>query len=561
MKIMMNRGIFILSCLVFLCYHGARAQLKLELPVITLDSTVNSPRDEVKPILSPDGKRLYFTRRNSAENVGGKKDRGDIWYTELQDDGTWGMAQNAGSPLNNRFENAVIGFSADGSLILLENYYPENTTDKITTQAISMAEKKGNGWSFPQKMPVNFYFNRSEDQHVSLSADRRIMLLCLESYGTYGVEDIYVSFLKQDKSWSEPLNLGIRINTSGQELSSFLMPDNKTMVFSTNGRNGFGSQDLFVTERLDDSWKNWSEPRNLGEAVNSPGREYYFYLLPGSQQAYFASTRNSDGFADLRMVKIAPEDVPEVVAENTETISLPEMPEVKEPVVPEQEPEPEETQVEEEPVQAVEEVSVYSMSGKVVSTENQQPLKAKISIQPTQQADFRNVQTDSINGDYEFILPEAGSYQVKVNAKGYMSTEENVVISSVGDFSKTFELEPLEVGKTFRLNNVLFKRGTTELIDSSFAELNRVAEILEENPGIEIELAGHTDNQGSSRLNVKLSRERVEVVKQYLVDRGVEEKRIEGKGYGGSKPIASNKSEETRSLNRRVEFTILKNTN
>jgi outer membrane protein OmpA-like peptidoglycan-associated protein len=139
-----------------------------------------------------------------------------------------------------------------------------------------------------------------------------------------------------------------------------------------------------------------------------------------------------------------------------------------------------------------------------------------------------------------------------------MSVTQELQLSSA-DVSRDFELDPLEVGATFRLNKVYFERGTSTLLEDSFEELEGVVELLNENPGIKIELSGHTDNQGSSKLNIKLSQERVDVVELYLTEHGIESKRIKGKGYGGTRPVASNASEETRKLNRRVEITILKN--
>jgi len=127
------------------------------------------------------------------------------------------------------------------------------------------------------------------------------------------------------------------------------------------------------------------------------------------------------------------------------------------------------------------------------------------------------------------------------------------------DLIEEYLLTPLEVGTTITLNKVYFERSTAQLLDDSFSELNRVAEMMSENPGVKIELSGHTDNQGSSKLNLQLSQERVDIVKQYLTEHGIDGSRIRGKGYGGTKPVASNASEETRKLNRRVEFTILKN--
>ena len=139
-----------------------------------------------------------------------------------------------------------------------------------------------------------------------------------------------------------------------------------------------------------------------------------------------------------------------------------------------------------------------------------------------------------------------------------MSITEEILFDG-NDLTRDFKLTPLEVGATIQLNQVYFARGTAELLEDSFAELDRVVDMMSENPTVKIELSGHTDNQGSSKLNIKLSQERVEKAKLYLTEHGIDNKRIKGKGYGGTKPVASNASEETRKLNRRVEITILKN--
>lgn len=536
-----NRLFTISILIIFIAWTESHAQLLSINSINDLDTTVNSTRDEVKPVLSPDGSKLYFSRKNHVGNVGGKRDRADIWVSERQSDGSWGEAKNLGAPVNNRYENYVFGFSGDGEVMFLENHYPEGE-DKILSQGISVSYLRGGNWSFPEKLPVNYFRNLSENQGISLSADKRIMLLCVESYGTYGNEDIYVSFLKPDNTWAEPLNLGRQINTNMEEVSAFLLPDNETMVFSTNGRDGFGSQDLFVTKRLDDTWKNWTEPENLGDEVNSPGREYYFFMLPDSEIGYFSSTRNSDEFADLRTIQIAPDAIPEQAAPPV-AFEAPKVPET--PQAP-------------QPTQTAESNPAIIFKGRIYNEDSGAPISARISLRPSQDVDFQNLMVDTVEGSFQFELPVYDQYQVQINSKGYMSVETTLNLSSSGQLSQDFALSPLEVGKTFRLDNVLFKRGTTDLIDSSFVELNRIADLMKENPEMEVELAGHTDNQGLARPNLRLSRERVERVKEYLVERGIDEKRIDGKGYGGSRPVASNASETTRKLNRRVEFIIKK---
>jgi outer membrane protein OmpA-like peptidoglycan-associated protein len=129
----------------------------------------------------------------------------------------------------------------------------------------------------------------------------------------------------------------------------------------------------------------------------------------------------------------------------------------------------------------------------------------------------------------------------------------------MNDLEMNFQLQPIEVGTTVNLRSVLFEQSKTSLLPESFAELDLIVSFLKDNPSVQIELSGHTDNRGVPFQNVKLSQGRVDTVKEYLISKGIDKKRISGKGYGGNKPIASNTTEETRRLNRRVEFTIKKN--
>jgi outer membrane protein OmpA-like peptidoglycan-associated protein len=165
------------------------------------------------------------------------------------------------------------------------------------------------------------------------------------------------------------------------------------------------------------------------------------------------------------------------------------------------------------------------------------------------------------NGAYKIILPRGKDYSLHAAAKGFLSLEENIDLSDLTEYKeikKDLYLVPIEVGQKIQLKNIFFVQSQAILIETSFPELTRLAETMKNNPKLEIELAGHTDNQGNADSNLKLSQDRVKVVKEYLVNQGVEGRRVEIKAYGGSKPIASNASEETRKLNRRVEVTVMK---
>ncbi len=510
-----------------------------------LDTTVNTSYDEINPIIHPDGEKLYFTRANHPENTGGKKDPGDIWVANKEADG-WGLSSRVQGPINNKFFNGIIGFSSDGNTMYLHHLYKNG---KLQTRGVSVSINKNGNWSDPIAVPVAFFQNRSEHQSASMAANKQVMLLAMESYGNYGAEDIYVTFRQADGQWTSPENLGSQINTRYQEYSPYLLADNKTLIFASNGYDGFGSMDFFYSTRLDESWKNWSKPQNLGAEINSSGREAYYHISPDGEYVYFMSTRNSEGYGDLRRMKLQKEDLPNQVAEE-EPVFVTEMPKNIRP-----------SENVEQTVTIETADSTIMVTGMVVSETDNQPIDAQLTFIPSPGVDISGTVTDKTNGRYEIKLPFTDNYIVKIEAKGFLNTEENLFLAgkSGNSFSQNFILTPLEIGRTFRLDNVLFERGTTNLADTSYNELDKVIEMMNQNPGIEIELGGHTSNRGAARANLKLSQERVDKVKQYLVENGIEEQRITGKGYGSLKPIASNKNETTRKLNRRVEFTILKN--
>ncbi|MDN5203775.1 OmpA family protein [Fulvivirgaceae bacterium BMA10] len=514
----------------------------------SLGPSINTVYDEISPVLTPDGATLFFTRKNHPQNTAGRRDKGDIWYSMLQTDGTWGAAQNAGSSLNNGHYNAVIGFSPNGKTVFLQNHYDRNGKEP-KTQGISASHLINGKWTFPERVSIAYYYNRSKDASMSISPDGKTMLLSIESYDTKGAEDIYVSFLKPDGSWTQPMNLGSTINTPFQEMTPFLADDNLTLFFASNGYNGFGSRDIFISRRLDNTWKKWTKPTNLGTAINTQGVELS-YQMPKGDYAYLVSTQNSEGYGDIQRVRIIPEEKPDNIVDvmlSNKIDSTTNFP----------------LEIPDSNVELDKKDLYVTLKGKVVNANDvKQPVRAKLEYKLLNgEGGSEEFTTVDSSGAYNASLKAGETYLLTVSAKGYLSTEERIVISSVNSetLQKHYLLTPLDVGTTINLKNVLFKQGTSTLLEDSYFALDKVVEMLQENPALEIELAGHTDNRGSAKLNLELSNQRVEAVKKYLVDKGIETKRILGRGYGGTKPIASNSNEESRKLNRRVEFTIIKN--
>lgn len=499
---------------------------------------VNSPLDEQGPVLSPDGKTLYFTIASHPQNVGGKRDKGDIWQSVLIGD-EWSAPIHAGAVLNNKEYNAVGGFSSEGSQMFLLGHY--NSQGDVKSQGISVSRKTGAGWSAPQNISIPYFLNKNETISGHINKTGNVFVFAGEGYTTLGVEDIYVSVKNASGNWSEPKNLGRNINTSFQEWSPWLSEDTRYLYFASNGRQGYGSFDIYYSQRLDDTWAKWSAPINMGAGVNSEGRELFYIPFPKQEIALYTSTLNSDGYGDIKMYRPPKEALDSLMKKMEE---LPPDTVVKLVEI-----------VREKPITSDE--KLVRVWGTITNASTDAPIAANVNFHSD--SDFQVVA--GADGVFSISVPSVDEYSIKVEAPGFLGSFEKLDIRTfeMKELEMNFKLQPVAIGATVNLKSVLFQQSTANLLDESYDELNMVVDFLKSNPTVEIELAGHTDNRGLSAHNVRLSRERVDKVKEYLTSKGIEGKRITGKGYGGIKPIADNDAEVTRRLNRRVEFTIIKN--
>lgn len=500
----------------------------------TLDTpalqNINSAYDEQSPVLSPDGRLLFFTVCNHPLNIGGKRDPGDIWFSEFVN-GKWTAPQQAGALLNDRAYNAVAGFSGDGSQIfLLTHYGPAGTV--ASTQGISVSRKVGSGWSRPENINIPYFQNKSSLQSGFVSADGGVFVFSAETYGTRGVEDIYVS-IKTNNEWQQPVNLGNVINTKMQELSPSLSADTRTLYFSTNSK-GNGSFDVYSSTRLDDTWTTWSEPVNLGPEVNTSGRELFFKDYSGKGFFMFTTTSNSDRYGNIKVY---------VPAKDSSIIAVVQ-PKIDTAI-----------KFNENQYNNLSENKI-KVHGRLTNSKNGDPVSGKMNFE----FNGKSIVADAYLGDYSIPLESGTVYTIKIDAPGFVNDLESLDLKTyeLKDLEMNFQLQPIEIGTTVTLKNILFVQSKDALLPESYPQLDLVVQFMKENPHVEIELAGHTDNRGSFQQLMALSQKRVNKVKTYLVSKGIKAKRISGKGYGGSKPIASNESEDTRLLNRRVEFTIKK---
>lgn len=511
----------ILVCVETAAHGQAFDQKALDLP--------NSEHDEQAPFLSPDGKTLYFTVSGHPGNIGGKKDPGDIWYSTWVGD-QWGPPIHGGTVINDESYNTVIGFSHDGNRIFLGNHY------HAATQGISVSYRTGNGWSPPDYIRIPYFRNRSTYTFMYLSTAVEALVFSAEPFVGHGAEDLFVSLLKNNQ-WTEPINLGPTINSRLQEWAPSLSADGKTLYFSSNGRKGYGSFDVYYAERLDDTWANWSTPVNMGANINSEGRELHYRTMPQAKLALYTSTQNSDGYGDIKVFSPPPNLKDSLIAPKPDTVvQLVEI-------------------VREKPLEADD--HLFTVYGRVTDAKTGRPISATIEFK----SDTTFGMTSKSDGKFELKFPSVNEYAVNVEAPGYIGNFERLDVRTyeLNSLEMNFKLQPIEIGATINLKSVLFQQSTANLLAESDDELDQVVSFMTTNPKVEILLSGHTDNRGNPQHNLNLSQKRVDVVKEYLVSKGISKRRIDGKGFGGEKPIADNNKEETRRLNRRVEFTIVKN--
>ncbi|MGZ5190574.1 MAG: OmpA family protein, partial [Flavisolibacter sp.] len=333
--------------------------------------------------------------------------------------------------------------------------------------------------------------------------------------------EIYVCFLLPDGTWSEPKSLGKKINSPDtDEMTPYLASDGVTLYFSSNRPGGLGDNDIWMTKRLDSSWQKWSDPVNLGAPINTEDWDAFFTMDAGGEYAYMSSAQSGYGASDIVRVKLLEKEKPD-------------------PVV--------------------------LVSGNVYNKKTNQPLSASLIYQTLPDGtEAGNGVSNPLDGSFKMVLPYDKNYSIRATADKFFAISENLNLDSLikagyKEIHKDLYLVPIEIGQVVRLNNVFFDFDKWDLRPESFVELDRVVKLLNDNPAIEIEMSAHTDSRGSDDYNFKLSDNRARSVMEYIISKGIAASRIVSQGYGETKPVETNETDDGRQMNRRVEFKIMKN--
>ncbi len=480
-----------------------------------LGYNVNTRTGAICPIVTPDGKGLFFIRVEDPENTGGADDYSDIYFSKLGPDNKFQQAVNMKKPLNNSSTNSVMSVTPDGNTLFVLHTY--DTDGSFKSNGLSISNKSGNTWEMPQELNIIDHYNLNEYNEFCMSNDKKVIILAVEREVTHGEKDLYVSFNIEGNLWSVPLNLGPVVNTQNDEISPFLAADNTTLYFSSDGHPGYGSNDIFLSRRLDETWTNWSEPENIGKPINTSTWDAYYSVPASGEYAYFVSSKSGYGLTDIFRIKL-----PEMARPN--------------PVV--------------------------LVKGKVLNKKTNAPLQAIINYFDLQNSAISGTaMSNPETGYYQITLPAGRLYGFLASSDQYISVSENVDLKDLGEYKeieRDLYLVPIEIGEKIRLNNIFFETGKWDLLPESYNELDELVKILNDNPNMVIEINGHTDNVGNDESNLMLSQKRAASVVSYLLGKGIASSRLDSAGFGETQPVAPNETDEGRALNRRVEFVIIK---
>lgn len=577
----------ILLALVHCFTFGQEFSPRYEL--VKMDKTVNTFHHEAAPVISPDGKMLYFFVQNHPENTMGKDDTQDIWFSRKDENGGWSPAEHMRNPFNIHQSNQVFTVFDDGSLFIRGGRTKGEKGFSIVANG-SLREIEVTDFKA---------MNKGRFYGASMSSDMKHIVLYFSEKPNSAYSSIYVSHLQPNGSYSRPALLKISSNTD--DLGPFIAPDQKTLYFASArqapGRQG--GTDIYKTTRLDDTWTNWSTPVNLGKPINTGALDYYFTVdregnvftsrankaMEGGQLDLFmlapktfhvavtgvvlnektqepitgANVRVS--VADREPVGIASDGngnfetrFRETLQYSLETTAQGFVPRQQKFVLPE----------------LISDTTVHIevllrpvpkkllLSGNIYDRKTDKLIAAR--IEANLKGEKGRITFDASRGSFEREIPKLGWYILSASAEGYLTATDSVYAErdDLTPFIKDIYLSPIEVGVTVRLKNIYFDFDKTTLKQESYTELNKVVDFLNQNASVEIEIAGHTDNKGTDEYNANLSQGRSQSVVDYLISQGVPEYRLSAHGYGESKPIDTNETDDGRANNRRVEFTVLK---
>ena len=478
---------------------------------------ISTASNEYLPILSPDNQVALFTREIKVD-----PDRNSLvreirmvekfMYSDRGGDGIFTCGEAMPPPFNMQDNEGGATLTADNNT-LFYTVCSYNRTRSYLNCDLFVSERTGGEWGPIRSVGAKVNQPESWESQPSISADGRTLYFVSDRQGGFGGYDLYRSVRDSTGTWGDPVNLGGRINSAGNEKSPFLHPDGKTLYFSSDGHMGLGGYDIFFARG--DEEGNWGKPVNIGFPINSGDDELGFFVSTDGQQGFFASNKyNGKGGWDLYSFDLYEAARPE---------------------------------------------RVLFIRGNIRTELSAEPLKARIELKNVETKRISQVPMDTVTGNYVAVAPFNSDYIMTVRKTDHVYESRYISrVDTVFSLPATVDIEmkPIELNKAYRISDILFLFNSADLTRESKAILDQFIEFLRDNPAITIEIQGHTDNIGNDAANLVLSENRARSVHAYLVEQGIPAGRLSYRGLGESEPVAANDTEEGRARNRRTVFVI-----
>ncbi|WP_342084288.1 OmpA family protein [Dyadobacter sp. OTU695] len=479
----------------------------------SLGDTVNFLGTQYFPVLTADDETLIFTglTENRDENIYFTRRLKGGSSTDRSSADRWDIPEEISKSINTTNNEGTCTVSADGRTLV---FTACNRPDGHGSCDLYISHKEGKEWSQPLNLgqQVN---SREWESQPSLSADGHTLYFASDRKGGVGKRDIWVTRLDDKKQWTAPKNLGTIINTTDDENAPFIHANGRTLFYSSNGLPGMGGFDIFITQKIDTAW---ALPVNIGYPINTVSDQVGLFIAANGENAYYTDDNTEKGSGRSLLY----------------TFRVPET--LKKAIIP----------------------TRYA-KGKVFDKKTGTVLASEIDLFDLKtQTKVGSFSSDSQNGSFLAVLNSGGEYAFFVSRAGYLFKSLSFSVDDTHSFvDLEIPLEAIEKDRAEVLNNIFFKTGEYILDEKSKVELNKLADFLSKNKTIKIEISGHTDDVGSDSENVALSQRRAQSVQYYLQQSGIATDRILAKGYGETKPMAPNDSDENRQKNRRIEWRIL----
>lgn len=510
--------------LIAMCYNAKKlTAAPVNVQTENLGKSINTEFPEYSPVIAPDESFMIFTSRRE-ETTGGEKDWNGQFFEDLyiaqydKKKNSWKKVENMGSNINTPGHEASVSISHDGNKLFI--YKADNETGNVY-----MSEREGKDWSVPRK--IKEISSKAWETHACLSPDEKTLFFVSDRKKGLGGRDIYICSKQGDGEWSKPKNMGPQINTQWDEESPFMLSDNKTLYFSSQGHESMGGFDIFYSVLGEDG--NWSNPKNIGYPVNTADDDLFYNPVGTGKEAYYSSVK-AGGLGDKDIYKVKILETKDMYA---------------------------------------------SFTGKVVDSITNEGIETVINIIKADTKEiFASTVSNPKDGEYHFSLPIGNSFIVEINDMNYLSFSKQIKIAPDASNAKVhgvLKLKPapvsagkillddkeIVIGERVILDKIFFNTNEATITNESNKAITELYFFLFDNPSLKIEISGHTDNQGDEQHNLALSEARAKRIADTLLHGGVDENRVVFKGYGSSLPIASNDTDEGRAANRRVEFKVI----